>query len=253
MVMKKKIAGAVVGALCVAGIGIAFLLPDAAPREEMAKTEERTKPSAHVHRPRPAKSAQPIGARERPPKPQLDIDVEEDDDMTPAERALATRIEKALEDEKFEDAAACAKEALACGNAEVRQAMVDTLGWFGRRALPELTPFLVDADEDVRDSAMNEWSMAVSEIENDEEKLGIVELAMNVLSNEDALEEISGEYIGVDEKVAIESLVRVIEAGGSASGIAKAKETYEFVTGDEWKDRAAAEKWIAEEYEPPAP
>ena len=44
--------------------------------------------------------------------------------------------------------------------------------------------------------------------------------------------------------------MRVIEGGGSAQGIAKAKETYEFVTGDEFVDRAAAEKWIAEEYEP---
>ena len=33
--------------------------------------------------------------------------------------------------------------------------------------------------------------------------------------------------------------------------VEKAKETYEFVTGDEWTDSAAAERWIAEEYEPP--
>ena len=43
----------------------------------------------------------------------------------------------------------------------------------------------------------------------------------------------------------------MIEAGGSENGIAKAKETYEFVTGEEFVDRAAAEKWLAEEYEPP--
>ena len=35
--------------------------------------------------------------------------------------------------------------------------------------------------------------------------------------------------------------------------IEKAKETYEFVTGDEFVDRAAAEKWIAEEYQPSDP
>ena len=59
-----------------------------------------------------------------------------------------------------------------------------------------------------------------------------------------------GEYIGVDEKLAVEALLEVIEGGGSAEGIAKAKETYEFVTGDEFVDRATAEKWIAEEYQP---
>ena len=31
---------------------------------------------------------------------------------------------------------------------------------------------------------------------------------------------------------------------------ARKAETYEFVTGDEFTDRAAAEKWIAEEYVP---
>ena len=189
---------------------------------------------------------------QRPEKPVLSFSEgdDEDDGFTPEERDLSKRIEAALDEEDLEKAVACAKEALACPNAEIRQAMVDTLGWFGEKGLPELTPFLADPDEDVRDSAMNEWSMALSEIEDEPEKLGIVELAMNVLSDEDALENISGEYIGADEKLAVESLLRIIEGGGSEEGIAKAKETYEFVTGDEFTDRAAAEKWIAEEYEP---
>ena len=183
-------------------------------------------------------------------KPVLEFD-DGDDTRTPAEKALAERIEKALDEEKLEAALACAKEALACANVEVRQAMVETLGWFGEKALPELTPFLADPDEDVRESALNEWSMAVSDIEDDAEKIGVVELAMNVLSEEDALEDISGEYIGVDEKLAVESLARIIEANGSQPGVEKAKETYEFVTGEEWVSGAAAAKWIEEEYEPP--
>ena len=55
-------------------------------------------------------------------------------------------------------------------------------------------------------------------------------------------------------KKGLRSLLRIIEGeGNSAQGVAKAKETYEFVTGDEFVDRAAAEKWLAEEYEPPEP
>lgn len=186
----------------------------------------------------------------KPVLPVMDDD-EEDDGFTPEERALSKRIEEALDEEDLKKAVACAKEALNCPNAEVRQSMVDTLGWFGVKGLPELTPFLADADEDVRDSAMNAWSMALSDIDDEAEKLGVVEMAMGVLTNEDALEDISGEYIGADEKLAIESLLRIIEGGGSAQGIEKAKETYEFVTGDEFAGRAAAEKWIAEEYQPP--
>ena len=177
---------------------------------------------------------------------------DDDDDLTPEERALSKRI-KDLDEEKPEDlekAVACAKEALNCTNAEIRQDMVDALGRFGEKGLPQLTPFLVDPDEDVRDSAMNEWSMALGEIEDEPEKIGIVELAMSILTDEEALEEIADEYVGADEKLAVESLLRIIEGGGSKERIAKAKETYEFVTGDEFTDRAAAEKWIAEEYVP---
>ena len=188
------------------------------------------------------------------PKPVLDLSEEDDDDeeskRTPEERKLAADVEKALDEEDFELAKKCVPLALRCKDTEIRQAMVDTLAWFGEKAIPELTPFIADPDEDVAESAMDEWDSAVSSVEDDGEKIGMTEMAMGVIANEDALESISGNYIGVDEKLAVESLVRVIEGGGSAQGIAKAKETYEFVTGDEFVDRAAAEKWIAEEYEP---
>ena len=189
----------------------------------------------------------------RKPKPVLDLsdDDEEDSNRTPEEKRLAADVEKALDEEDFELAKKCAPLALKCKDTEIRQSMVDTLGWFGEKAIPELTPFIADPDEDVAENAMNEWDCAVSSIEDDGEKIGMTEMAMQVISDEDALESISGNYIGVDEKLAVESLLRVIEGGGSAKGIEKAKETYEFVTGDEFTDRAAAEKWIAEEYEPP--
>lgn len=183
-------------------------------------------------------------------KPMLNLSDDEDDRRTPEEKKLAADIEKALDKEDVALAKKCADAALKCKDVEIRQAMVDALGWFGEKTIPELTPFIADPDEDVAESAMNEWEMAVSTIEDDEEKIGTVELAMQIVTNEDALESMSGEYIGVDEKLAVESLLRIIESGCSAAGIAKAKETYEFVTGDEFVSRADAEKWIAEEYNP---
>ena len=216
--------------------------------------DSRRKVSSEVRKDaaRFSRNDKPSVRRAKPQKPVLDLtDDDEDDQRTPEEKALAERIEKALDDEDFELAASCAEEAQKCNDSEIRQAMVDTLGWFGERALPELTPFLADADDDVREGAMNEWTMALSSIEDEGIKVRSVELAMGVLKDEDALEEISNEYIGVDEKLAVESLVRIIEGGGSEEGVEKAKETYEFVTGDEWTDVAEAERWIAEEYEPP--
>ena len=194
--------------------------------------------------------AQPRSRPQRP-KPVISIEDDEEDTRTQAEKDLAERIEKALDEEDVELAIACVDEAQKCGVAEIRQSMVDTLGWFGEKTLPELTPFLADADEDVRESAKNEWMMALSDIEDDNMKIRAVELAMRVLDAEDTLEDISGEFIGVDEKLAVESIVRIVTEGKSPAGVEKAKEAYEFVTGDEWTDVAAAERWIAEEYEPP--
>ena len=257
--MKKGIlATVVVAAVAIVAIVLFSLCrqsgggegPDGAGKPSVAASAEPVRGSVRD-------GARP-GRRERTerrrPKPVLDLasaDGEDDDEYTPEERLLADRIEKALDEESLDDAIGCADEALRCANTEIRQSMVDTLGWFGAQALPELTPFLADADGDVRESAMNEWSMAVSQIEDEAERTRTVELAMQVLDDEDALEDISGEYIGIDEKLAVESIIRVVEAGRSEQGIAKAKETYEFVTGDEWTDVAEAERWIAEEYEPP--
>lgn len=189
--------------------------------------------------------------RQRPVKPKLLLESGDDDSRTPAERSLAAAIENALDEESLSNACQCASAALKCGDVEIRQAMVDTLGWFGKDALPELTPFLSDVDEDVRDCAQNEWAMAVADIDDEVEKIAVVEQAMNILNDEDFLDDVSGEYIGVDEKLAVESLVHVITANGSPNGVSKAKETYEMVTGDEWQDEESALQWLKEEYLPP--
>lgn len=264
--MKKKLT--VLGTICLVAAALVCVALILARNKNGGSEPESAQPMARgdVKRPgrgetrtgrKPVKSPHGTVAKKdtskRSEKPVLSFaegDDDDDDGFTPTERALSKRIEAALDEEDLDKAVACAKEALNCPNTEIREAMVDTLGWFGEKGLPELMPFLVDSDEDVRDSAMNQWSTALAEIEDEPKKIGIVELAMNVLSDEDALEDISGEYIGVDEKLAVESLLRIIEAGGSAQGIAKAKETYEFVTGEEFTDREAAEKWIAEEYVP---
>ena len=262
--MKRSFIFCLVGVLCILAAVLVALCYSKSDKSSNISDRASEAPETVYLRKKPMKqsvkpsevSAADLKRRpRRPPKPVLELhgdeDDEEDDTRTPAEKALAARIEKALDEEDMELAFSCVDEARSCAVTEIRQAMVDTLGWFGEKALPELTPFLADSDEDVRESAMNEWTMALSSIEDDGVKIGIVELAMGVLRDEDDLESISSEYIGVDEKLAVESLVRIITSGTSPAGVEKAKETYEFVTGDEWAGVEEAVRWIAEEYEPP--
>ena len=242
--MKRVVAILLVGVLCALAVVLAVLRNgDSAGDVDSAAVVQG---AAHPLKPQVASKMHRTGHA----KPVLGFGMDEDCDRTPAEKSLAARIEKALDEEDLSAAIACADEAQKCDIAEIRQAMVETLGWFGEKALPELTPFLADADEDVRDSAMNEWTMALSSIEDDGVKIKTVELAMGVLADTDVLDEISNEYIGVDEKIAVESLVRIITSGGSAAGVGKAEEIYEFVTGDPWAGVDEAARWLEEEYTP---
>ena len=204
-----------------------------------------------------ASASSPSPRKAEKPKISITSSVDESDgdedepELPPDERRLAERIEKALDEENLAEALACAGAAYASKNVEIRSAMVETLGWFGHKAIAELTPFMADSDEDVAESARDEWTDALSDIDDETERISVAELAMKTMIDEEALEIIADEYIGVDEKLAVESLVRIIEGGeATEKSVEKAKETYEFVTGDEYENQAAAEKWIAEEYEP---
>ena len=167
-------------------------------------------------------------------------------ELSPAEQQLVDKIEDAVDAESLSALLALAPKAEAAKPA-VRVSYVEALGWFGRKALPEMTPFLADSDQEVRDTAVSEWTQALDEIEDDARRLAIAEMAFMVVSDEDVLESISGAYLGIDdESLAVASLAKIIAADCPAEAREKAKETYNFVTGDEWTGAAAAEEWISQ-------
>ena len=114
-----------------------------------------------------------------------------------------------------------------------------------------LLPFLADPDDDVRQSAIDSWTSSLGEVEDEKMKAGLITAVMQVMKDEDALESMTSELIGMDEKIALQVLVDVIEGGkASKQAVAAAKEQYEFLTGDEYTTVEAADKWLAENYEP---
>ena len=244
------IRGAVILAAILAVLGLVAFYRSAPGEPAPSQTKVSEVKKTHGKRNSEAK-ARVRRSRRNMPLGQNDFQVidDDDDELPPEAKAMIDSINEAVDNEDLAAVRSLAAKALESDNVDVRREMVEALGNFGVKTLPELTPFLADTDADVSEAAMNEWSVAVSSIDNEADKLGVVELAMHVLNDEDSLETISGEYIGADEQLAVESLLRIIEAGGSERGIAKAKETYEFVTGETFTDRAAAEKWIAEECE----
>lgn len=164
--------------------------------------------------------------QESPDKPEL----------TEQEQALIDKIDVAMDDEALSSLVKLFPS-VESSTSPVRVAYVEALGYFGRKALPEMTPFLADSDESVRDTAANEWTMALDEIENDSKRLAIAEKAFSVVTDDDVLESISGVYLGIDdERLAVASLIRIIEGECPDVAREKAKETYNYVTGNEYNN-----------------
>ena len=193
------------------------------------------------------------GKRTRPAVEEVP-ESEDDDDMSPADRRLMEAIEQGQSDEDLEQLVKIIPEVSASTNAEVRSELVDALGWFGVQGMNHLLPFMADSDEDVRESAIENWTSALSEVEDEGMRAQMIGAVMQVLKDEDALESMTNELIDMDEKIALQTLVDVIEGGKAAQqGVAAAREQYEFLTGEEYTTVEAANQWLAENYEPPEP
>ena len=174
------------------------------------------------------------------------------DDMSPADRRLMDAIEQGRDDDDLDRLVKIIPEVSASTNAEVRAELVDAIGWFDVKGMNHLLPFMADPDDDVRESAIDNWTSALGEVEDEKMRAQMIGAVMQVLTDEDALESMVNELIDMDERVALQTLVDVIEGGKAApQGVATAREQYEFLTGEEYTNIDAANQWLAENYEPP--
>ena len=174
------------------------------------------------------------------------------DDMSPEDTRLMDAIEQGRDDEDLDRLVKIIPEVSASTNAEVRAELVDAIGWFDVKGMNHLLPFMADPDDDVRESAIDNWTSALGDVEDEKMRAQMVCAVMQVLADEDALESLVNELIDMDEKIALQTLVDVIEGGKAApQGVAAAREQYEFLTGEEYTNIDAANQWLAENYEPP--
>lgn len=178
------------------------------------------------------------------------IEAEEADDaMAPEDRKRMDAISEALEEDSYFAVTALIPDVQNSTNAEVRSELVDALGSFGKKCLVELLPFMADPDPDVAENARDQWTMALSDVTSEKTKCKYIESAMAILTDEDALDSMMTELTDCDDRLAIQTIVNIV-ASGTPQAVAAAKEQYEFITGDEYTDVAAAEAWLQENYEP---
>ncbi|MBO6166821.1 MAG: HEAT repeat domain-containing protein [Kiritimatiellae bacterium] len=187
----------------------------------------------------------------------------EEAELTPAEQKLSDAVQDALDDNDFSRVVENAREALKSDKEELRQQAVDALGWFGPKALKELTSAMLDKSEEVAESARAHMETALGGM--DDQKMAFDYAATYLATfcdNKDAANMLSGimtstaiQFIDPDDPDSIEDIgkakarraeivakIQAIMAEGEA-GEAVAKDVYHTITGDEWTDAAAATAW----------
>ena len=185
-----------------------------------------------------------------------------------ADKQLSEAIQAAMAAEDMVAVVKAAKLALSSPNPDVRHDAVDALGWFGEDALPELTVWMADRDEDVAQAAVNHWEQGVSEIEDAGDRLKISLFALNTITDEDALAMIGSHFANAateliddeeDEAMAAQKRTEVVQAladiiaEGKEQCANAAREAYEDVTGNKWISIEEAEKYLKDpdNYEEP--
>lgn len=169
-----------------------------------------------------------------------------DSELSAEDQRRIDEIQTALDDEKLSDVKSLAEKLIDHPSAAVRQKAVEALQWFGAKALGTLTPYLADADEDVRTTAMDAVEQSLLQMEDEKAKLDYIESLFQIRGacDTDGLTMLEGQLKGFsDELSVIGSAVRVIEANRNPDAVQAMKDVYEFVTGEPYTTPDAAQKW----------
>ena len=194
------------------------------------------------------------------------------EDYTPEEQRLSDAVQAALDEDDFDGVVKSAREALASSREEVREEAVDALGWFGEKALSELTKALTDKSESVADSARSHIETALTGMDDQEQAFLLAASYLSAFSdNKDAATMLSGvmssaatQLIDPDDPDSIEDVAKakqnrlgivehledLMKLGESGSAVAK--EIYEEVAGEAWSGHEDAMKW-ANDIDDPEP
>ena len=168
-----------------------------------------------------------------------------EDALSWADKVCCEGLQKAIDDGNYALAASLLDEARRSESREVREKAVEALSWFGRKALDDLTLFMADPDEDVRQDACNAFESALSEVEDAQEKSQYAIAALETLEDREQLDSLIMEINDLPDALQIAIVTRLIEGPNKTAGDA-AREHYAFVTGEEYESPEAAQEWLRE-------
>jgi len=165
------------------------------------------------------------------------------------QKQLMRAMAQAADDNDFVALSNLSALVMECPNSEIRERFVEELGWFWEKAVPELLGFMSDSNEEVAQAARDQWVAGVQTIDDDAEKAALLISVSKAMTDSEALEAFADELVGMDELLALQTIVDTIDAG-TPQAVEAVKNAYENITGEKWSDVDAAEGWLQENYTP---
>ena len=183
---------------------------------------------------------------------ELALDENDIKDSSPSELDILRNLVVAIRHENNAEIVKFAREARVIRKPAVRKAVVTALGQIGRPVLAGISSYVADDNVAVVGEVVNQIETAIKEDnpllsgdEDDRERAAYLELLMPMVTDDVQLDSLAMDYHHLNSSIAVESLLNLIN-GSDEQVSAKAKETYSFVTGDDYVNEETARAWIRE-------
>ena len=130
----------------------------------------------------------------------------------------------------------------------IRGQVLETLSWIGRRAMPEITEMINDADGGIAAEAISAWEQAFGEISGpNRQAIAIAETVVK-LKNPDHVNAIFMHFTELDESVSLPMVAEIIEANSTNMVGECGRDIYKHLSGGEiFESLAATRKFLAAE------
>ena len=251
--MTKRVEYFLIGAVCcVISAFMTFVAlrsgTEAPVRDEPAKSSRKARLARDARRAAREKQISETKIVEVKQKPNFlaQMEAEEEAKLTQFEREILKELQAALDAEDFkavtrlveriqhplqDKASPFAKSSEF--HEKVLHAAIESLAWFGGDGLPELTGFLAEENDDVRQYALDQFEQALCDMSlSDYDRAPIIVMASQVLTDGDALDQIFMEINNSRHTVGA-SIIKEICETGTPEAKSKMPEVIEFYTGED--------------------
>lgn len=130
----------------------------------------------------------------------------------------------------------------------IRGQVLETLSWIGRRAMPEITEMINDADAGIAAEAISAWEQAFGEISGPNRQAMAIAETVVKLKNPDHVNAIFMHSTELDESISLPMVAEVIEANSTNMVGECGRDIYKHLSGGEiFESLAATREFLAAE------